>query len=48
MFNVKEILEKIVFLVLLSYFIVRVYHSYESLTAKKIGTSTEVQFLEYR
>ena len=48
MFNVKDILEKIVFLVLLSYFLVRVYYSYESLKERKIGTSTEQKFSENR
>ena len=48
MFNVKNALGKIVFLLLLGYFLVRVFYSYESLKTRKIGTSTTKQFSENR
>ena len=48
MFNLKNGLSTIVFLLLFGYFLVRVHHSYESLKARKIGTSTTQQFSENR
>ena len=48
MLDTKNFLERIVFILLLSYFIVRVYYSYVSLKERKIGTSTEQKFSEYR
>ena len=48
MFNVKNILGKTVFLLLFGYFLLRVFHSYKSLDAGKIGTSTTKQYSDNR
>ena len=48
MFSVKSVLGNIVFLLLFGYFLLRVFHSYNSLNARKIGTSTTQQFSENR
>ena len=44
MSKIKDVVGKIVFLVLFGYFLVRVFDSYERLNERKIGTATTKKF----